>query len=116
MQDLGQLTTLQQRVVRFVVKDAAVPTPNQVPLVGDFSVTVDQPAAVGISNVHMDTDARPVGSAWFANFSGNAPTSGEATVTVGPMDTQFSISVVRDPSLPGPQDHFDAEPGPIVPK
>lgn len=118
MIDLGTITNLQKMVgIAITPKDAnehAVANFNQP------NITVDQTAALSVANVIQAADGK---SATF-DVIGHAPSSGPVTINIQGQQgnfqphysTQAQITVILDPSLPGPPTHFDVAPGSVVPQ
>lgn len=118
--DLGTITNLQtMTAAKFVAQDA---NGHVVPSFNGITLTSDQPNAIQIKNVTQTSDS-PAGSTFTADIKGLAPSSGPVTITaVGQQGnfqptftTTFTITVVMDPSLPGPPVAWVATAGGVGP-
>lgn len=118
--DLGTITNLQTMTgVKFVAQDA---NGHVVTSFNGITLSVDQASALTISNVQQTSDL-PAGSTFTADIKGVAPTSGVATITATgqqgnfqpTFSSTFTITVVMDPSLPGPPIAWVATAGSVIP-
>ncbi len=119
-QDLGTITNLQTMTgVKFVAQDA---NGHVVPSFNAIAFSVDQASAIKITNVQATSDL-PAGSTYTANIQGLAPSSGKVNITATgqqgnfqpTFSTVFTITVVMDPSLPGPPVAWVATAGTVAP-
>lgn len=117
--DLGTITNLQTMTgVKFQAMDA---NGHVVPSFNGITLTADQASAVKITNVQATSDL-PAGSTFTADVQGLAPSNGPVTITAKGQQgnfqptftTAFTITVVLDPSLPGPPVAWVATAGAVV--
>lgn len=125
--DLGTITNLQRMSqVRIVANDA---NSNQVPVFNGTTPAGLQlfanQTSITFENIVPDPAASPVGSAFFADIVGQAPSSGLVSITAkGQVDASgavfnnvvATITVIKDPSIPGPPAFWVITAGTIGPK
>jgi hypothetical protein len=118
--DLGTITNLQTMTgVKFQAQDA---NGHTVTSFNGITLTSDQASAVRITNVQATADL-PAGSTFTADIQGLAPSNGPVTITAKGQQgnfqptftTTFTITVVLDPSLPGPPVAWVATAGAVAP-
>jgi len=106
--------------VKIVAQDA---NGNVVPDFGNPQFTVDQPNSVSISNVQVTSDL-PANSTFTFDIQSGVPSNGPVNITIQgqqgnfqpTFETVVQISVVLDPSTPGPPTQWAVTAGAVVSK
>lgn len=119
LQDLGIITTKQRMVgVKLVSQDA---NGNVVSNFGTPVLTADQASAVSFQNLVATSDL-PANSTFTVDIVAGAVSTGPVTITATGQQgnfqphfaQQFQLTVVLDPSTPGPPTQFAVTAGSIV--
>jgi hypothetical protein len=118
-QDLGTITNLEtMTTVKFVAKDD---NGHVVPSFNGLQLTADQSTCVEFDNLVQTSDL-PAGSTYTVDIKGTGISTGPVTITAQGRQGNFqplfttpvTITVVRDPSIPGPPTNWVVTPGTVV--